>query len=1119
MRKLSILALTLLMICLLLSGCSLIGPKLEFEDITLEFGKTYELPTEASGLTGTEPIEYSFSGKNISITDGILKALVAETVTEVTAKCGSAEAKFKVTVVLSSNVEDDGKEPDDENNGSGDNGEDEVVDYGTMTVKAPAEIYSNYAGKDITVTFSKPEYASDVVFTTDNSNVKVIDGKIAATGKFDSAISVNVTAKSTYHEKTFTVKVSTYQGNIGVEDAVLKYEQDIIKPENEGGMIFVGDSYFSGQLKNGKPSFWSDFYEDYADEKAFLLGISQSQIHHLEVASERLVYPMNPSEIVVHIGFNDVHHGLLTVEALYARIVALMEQYHEKLPEAKIYFIGVEPKKNGYNSNDTYYVSSTVKAPALTDMIKLYANGKDWFTYVNTMPVFVDANGNVKKDSYLSTDMSHPTLEAYDEIREILNAARAKANEPDSGDTPPVNPENPGGTQPPITPEIPGGNPSPDEPIDYGIMTVTGPKAIYSNYPGKEIKVTFTKPEYATPVTFTTDNPNVTVVDGKIAAKGVYSAAFNVTVTATAEHFGTRTFTVSVSTFNGGVSAESKVQYYEQNIIKPENQGGIIFVGDSYFDGVPNGTGSPSFWADFYYDYQNEKAFLMGISSSQIDDLEVVSERIVYPMQPKEIVVHIGFNDVHHGPLTVDELYSRIITLCEQYKERLGDVKVYFIGVEPKKNGYQSGTTYYESSTVKAPALTAKIKEYAQASAWFTYVDTLPIFTDGQTITTDSYLHCDLSHPSLHAYDAIRAAINAARGVTNFVPDDVVYVNDYGVGATIDSTGKKYTAKDGSELTDNYIISGKFTIADIKRNNAHLQFRFSSKYRFLLWDSNSDGIFGVGYSANGVNKNDANGAKTYNAEKTRFNMSWAIVVDNGKASLYLDGAFMETMTAPVLEYFRIGATQMDVQFYEISLTVKAENAAEYEKKLAEYNAMGAPVEPEPEDQSTLTINSYGVNSNINGSGRDFTDASGNALKNNFVITGKLNITRINKSNSHLQFRFSSGYRFLLWDESNDGVYGAGYIATGLPNKNDKTAGATLFDANNGLSLDWAIVVNDGKAYWYLNGKLEAQFDSPSISYFNIGALQMDVTLTNIEITTKSENATAYAALLSEYGLS
>ena len=1144
-KRIVILTSAILMICLVLSGCSFIAPQLELSDITIEYGKTHELPTEASGLTGAQPVEYSFSGKNISIENGILKALVAETVTEVTAKCGLAEVTFKVTVTLAKDVENDNTDNDNTDDKEDDGGQ--TVDKGTMTVKAPTSIYSNYAGKDVTVTFSNPDYASEVTFTTDNPLVQVKDGKISATGKFDSEVTVKVTARSAHHEQTFTVKVSSYQGSVHAEDAVLQYEQSIIKPENQGGMIFVGDSYFSGQLKDGKPSFWSDFYEDYADEKAFLLGISSSQIHDLEIVSERLVYPMNPAEIVVHIGFNDVHHGLLTVEALYARITALMEQYHEKLPEAKIYFIGVEPKKNGYTKDDPYYISSTVKAPALTDMIKLYANGKDWFTYVDTMSVFVDASGNVKKDSYLSTDLSHPTLAAYDEIREILNGVRAAANEPsvpDSGDTPPVDPDNPGGNppvdpdepgenppvdpdepgeNPPVDPDEPGENPpvDPDEPIDYGTMTVNGPSSIYSNYPGKEITVTFSKPEYATTVTFTTDNPNVTVKDGKIAATGVYSSAFNVTVTATAENFETKTFTVSVSTFTGGVNAETKVQYYEQNIIKPENKGGIILVGDSYFDGVPNGTGSPSFWADFYYDYQNEKAFLMGISSSQIDDLETVSERIVYPMEPKEIVVHIGFNDVHHGPLSVDELYSRIIALCEQYRARLGDVKVYFIGVEPKKNGYQSGTAYYTSSTEKAPALTEKIKNYAESSSWFTYVDTLSIFTDGTTIDSDAYLHCDLSHPSLHAYDAIRAAINSARGVENFAAEDAVYVNEYGVGTTIDSTGKTYTAANGSALTNNYIISGKLTIADINKKNAHLQFRFSSKYRFLLWDSNSDAGLGVGYSANGVNKNDTTtGAVIYNAKDTRFNLDWAIVVDNGKASLYLNGALMETMDAPVLEYFRIGASQMDVQFYDITLTVKSEDATAYAERLEEYKAMGDPDTEDPNpgesaDPTKIVINSYGVNTDINGSGRDLTDSTGS---NNYVVSGKLNITRINKSNAHLQFRFSQGYRFLLWDESNDGVLGAGYIATGLPNKNDKTSGATLFDANNGLTLEWAVVVNDGKAYWYINGDLMATFESPTLSYFNIGALQMDVTISEITVTTKAANATAYAQLLSEYGI-
>lgn len=1120
------------MVLVLLTGCSVFSKDVDFPDLTLKYGEELQLPTEVDTGIKSETVEYSFSGSSISIENGILRALVAETVTVVTAKYGSNEAQFKVTVLLGDanndtppvgdggntdgEIEDEGSTDD---GGNTDDGNTEV-DKGIMIIDAPDSIYSNYSGKEIKITFSKPEYASEVTFTTDNKNVSVKDGKISATGLFESEISVKVTATSEHHDpQTFTVKVSSYQGSVNAENTVLFYEENIIKEENKGGMIFIGDSYFSGQLKNGKPSFWSDFYEDYADEKAFLLGISSAQIHDLEIVSERIVYPMNPSEIVIHIGFNDVHHGALMVEQLYARIIALCEEYREKLPKTKIYFIGVEPKKNGYTQGTDYYISSTVKAPALTEMIKDYANTRDWFTYVDTMSVFVDAYGNIKQDSYLSTDLSHPTLEAYDQIRTILNAAREAQNAPDDGDT---------GDTPIVDPDD-GTQPEPDEPIDYGTLTLEPPAYIYSNYPAKEIKTIYSKPEYASDIVYTTDNENVFVENGKIYATGTFASAVTVTVTATTENHGTHTFSVKVSTYNGGVSAESKVQYYENNIIKPENKGGTIFVGDSYFDGVPNGTGSPPFWADFYYDYQNEeKIFLMGISSSQIDDLEVVSERIVYPMEPKEIVVHIGFNDVHHGNLTVDELYSRITALCEQYKERLPDVKVYFIGVEPKKNGYKTTDQYYNSSTVKAPALTAKIKEYAESKDWFTYVETLQIFTDGTTITTDSYLHCDLSHPSLHAYDAIRAAINAARGVENYVPDDVVYINDCGVGTAIASTGKKYTKADGSALTDNYIISGKLTIADILANgsssNAHLQFKFSGTHRFLLWDSNHDGILGVGYHISGGDmKNDTTtGAVKYDVKKTRFNLDWDIVVNEGKAYLYINGEFMECLDTPTLEYFQIGATQMDIQFYGITLTVKSENETAYAEKLAKYDTENtAPDTPEVEDISSLVINSYGVSTDINGSGKNYTAANGSALTDNYVIRGKLSITRINKSNAHLQFRFSDNYRFLLWDHDNDGKFGAGYIIKGSPsiNVNDTTAGVTIFDANNGLTLDWAVAVNNGKAYWYINGTLMATFDSPTLSYFNIGALQIDVTFSEIELVVKSEDSAAYSELISEYGIS
>ena len=123
----------------------------------------------------------------------------------------------------------------------------------------------------------------------------------------------------------------------------------------------------------------------------------------------------------------------------------------------------------------------------------------------------------------------------------------------------------------------------------------------------------------------------------------------------------------------------------------------------------------------------------------------------------------------------------------------------------------------------------------------------------------------------------------------------------------------------------------------------------------------------------------------------------------------------------------------------------------------------------------------------------------------------------NKNNAHIQFRFSQKYRFLLWDSNSDGKFGVGYSSNGV-NKNDNTNGAELIDANSMITLDWAIVVNNGKAYWYINGELKETFESPTLEYFKLGALQTDVLFYDIELTVKSENETKYNSLLTEYGV-
>ena len=67
-------------------------------------------------------------------------------------------------------------------------------------------------------------------------------------------------------------------------------------------------------------------------------------------------------------------------------------------------------------------------------------------------------------------------------------------------------------------------------------------------------------------------------------------------------------------------------------------------------------------------------------------------------------------------------------------------------------------------------------------------------------------------------------------------------------------------------------------------------------------------------------------------------------------------------------------------------------------------------------------------------------------------------------------------------------------------KSDENSDVAKFDAKEGLTLKWAIVVDNGVAYWYINGVLVQKFDSPKLQSFNIGALQMDVVLYDINIT-------------------
>lgn len=968
---------------------------------------------------------------------------------------------------------------------------------GTMTMTLPAEIYSNYPGKDVEITFSKPDYKGKVTYTTDNANVFVEDGKIFAKGTFSSAVNVTVTAKTPDHTATATVKVLTYDGNISVEKKVQYYESNIIKEENKGGMIFVGDSYFDGYTIE-EPPFWKDFYQDYAGEKAFLMGLSSSQIHQLEIASERIVYPMEPSEIVVHIGHNDMHHGNLTVEQFVERLTALFEEYHRRLPDATIYYCGVDPKKIAEDISQNRYESSFVKAPAVNEAVKALDAKNDWIVFVDTSSIFYAYEENtINKNMYPSSDASHPSLIAYDVMRLLIDKARGKTQ-------------------------------------DDVIYINNLDNAIGVNAAGK----TFTDKE-GKPLT------HDFAMSGKLAITKVYKS--NAHLQFRFDNSPDCRFVLwdqnsdgkfgAGHIFNGSSSDKtSGITQYDANdgltlnwtVILKDNKaywfinGKLMKTFDNpsleYFNIGAQRMNAVLFDIELDIRKDDETAFLEHITpyfDENAVNIKMYGNNGDANATGKTLTDKSGNaltdNYIVRGKLNIEEIgrdnaYLQL-RLGQGYRFLLwdsnkdGKVGAGYTENNVHTNDTASGIKVFDAREGLELDWAVVVKN--GKAYWYLNGELIKKFASPKL---ESFIigavQMDVLFSDIEVYAKSDDETAYNREVSKYITDGF-NINMYGNNTDITGNGKFLTDEKGNNLVNNFIVSGSLKTSAINYSNPHLQFRFSDTDRFLLWDSDNNKLFGAAYEENNSHVNDtSSNVKVHYDATNGLELEWAVVVHDGKAYWYVNGELVKTFENPKLDKFNIGALQMDVAFSDVSIVAKSDGADLYYAELTKYF------------DNTLFIQKYGQDGDVVASGRTYTEINGKPLTGNYIVRGTLDVTSVNKSNAHLQFRTGSGCRFLLWDSSSDGVFGAGYMFGSQAS--DKTSGVTLYDANNGLTLDWAVVVNGNKAYWYLNGKLEQTLTSPKLESFNIGALQMNVFISDIEFYVEADNASAYNSVLSEY---
>ncbi len=475
------------------------------------------------------------------------------------------------------------------------------------------------------------------------------------------------------------------------------------------------------------------------------------------------------------------------------------------------------------------------------------------------------------------------------------------------------------------------------KPIDYGQLNISLPKTnyedqantLYANYSARELSVEFTKPAYEDDIVYEIPEEyrdSITITDNKIQAVGDFSTSKVVTITAKTQHL-TERFAITVTNFNGKNSSGSSLNL--ETTVKNRlsdwtnrggDEGGVLFMGDSFFDTY--------FWSDFYTTYGRKNAYTMGISATTTTDWEYMVERLVFPVQPKAVVIHCGTNNIFDDRKSAAAATEDVKRLFNLVHANLPDAEIYYFGIEPRVG---------RDNTVPK-AVNANVIEFADANDWVTYIDSPSWCYDTNGDVIESFFR-DGVHPTVANYAKYVEALDDLGLVfdNNSAASDTTIAD---ISTTSDQSINKGNtfalSYRGLPLTGEYVLTGKIDI-NVEKTNPHIQFLFNDGNRFLIWDGEDwtgNGSMGLGWGDS--YNNDDDDLYPYTAG-TEFTVLFKLVVteknayfyfgaeDSGSVTYTLNSVFVN-VSATKLVY---GTENMSAKLYNLTAKTKLDDAAEY----------------------------------------------------------------------------------------------------------------------------------------------------------------------------------------------
>lgn len=162
-----------------------------------------------------------------------------------------------------------------------------------------------------------------------------------------------------------------------------------------------------------------------------------------------------------------------------------------------------------------------------------------------------------------------------------------------------------------------------------------------------------------------------------------------------------------------------------------------LVFGDSYTDTL--------FWKDFYTQLADIGARTIGISGSHVDTwTSRVEDLALY--NPKNIVIHIGVNDINGGE-SAESCSNAIIGMLEDIRALLPDTNIFYITICDNVRFENKWDVYAQSN--------AAVKAYAETEENVYIIDYAALVDEMDEEWDNRGFLADDLHPSLEAYEAL----------------------------------------------------------------------------------------------------------------------------------------------------------------------------------------------------------------------------------------------------------------------------------------------------------------------------------------------------------------------------